>query len=135
MLDDDPLESMLLADSITGERRLSAEVAAEGRRCLNRLESLLAQPASGVDLRKSGISRFSLQQIPPSEVSRAQELYLQVVARGGSGSSFVQEGLLQMIARVKSTDSIPFGWKSSISAGRAIPLPSGAGPLRLQPLP
>ena len=117
MVDDDPLESMLFADSMPGMRKIDTKVAAEGRRCLNRLESLLAQPASKVELWKSGINRFGLRRIPPTEVSRAQELYLQVVARGGSGSSFVQEGLLQMIAGAKSTDSIPF-WLEILDLAR-----------------
>ncbi len=71
----------------------------EARSCLRRLRTLLNSAESKkVDLMRSGIGPWSLRPVPPADLPAAHELYRRVVERGGSGSSYVQVGLLEMIA-------------------------------------
>ena len=118
MRDKDPLESWLYLDRARRYDEMPAEFYEHSRAALGRLSTLLEAPISKkVNLAESGIYECSRNALAPSDLSRACELCRRVVARGGSGSTFVQEGLLEMIASAKDLASIPF-WLEILDISR-----------------
>jgi hypothetical protein len=109
MRDNDPLEDWLIRHEFEKSVRVKAQAHAQARVCLERLNALLAGGRSKkTNLFESGIGRWGAPALDPADLSRAEELYHVVVVRGGSGSTFVQEGLLEMIASARDPASVPF---------------------------
>jgi len=109
MRDDDPLEQWLFTDQMRGYDKMPAKSYKQTRTVLRRLSAILDAPVSKkAKLTDSGISRWSMHVLDPADLSRACDLCRRLMARGGSGSTFVQEGLLEMIASTKDIASIPF---------------------------
>ena len=113
MRDEDPLELWLLSDE-----KPNARASAQMRAALDRLSALLDDSRSqNVNLMLSGIHSWSVRAIAPADLPRAHELYRRVFARGGGGSAFVQEGMLEMIARTKDPASTAF-WLEILDVNR-----------------
>jgi len=99
MREKDPLEAWLFLDHARKYDKMSAEFYQRMRAALDRLSALLDAPTSQkVNLAESGINDWGVNVLAPADLSRACELYRRVVAKGGSGSTFVQAGLLEQIA-------------------------------------
>jgi hypothetical protein len=109
MRDEDPFEEWFYLDQVRNYDEAFPQFYKQARAALDRLSILLeAPPAEKVNLAESGIFKWSAKMLAKADLSRACELYRRVVTRGGSGSTFVQEGLLEMIASTKDLASIPF---------------------------
>jgi hypothetical protein len=55
--------------------------------------------------------------LAPADLARAQDLYRRVYVTGGTGNSFVQESLLQLIAATEDPASVPF-WVEILDLNR-----------------
>jgi len=108
---DDPLETWHLDPelkrALPPERRVQLD--AEARALLDELQRFLDHPPPRGNL---GDVRIGLLPeaygLPRDQVLRAQDLYRRVVATGGSGNTYVQENLLELIAATEDPASIPF---------------------------
>jgi hypothetical protein len=61
-----------------------------------------------VNYDRIGLNIWSVVPLAPEALPRAQELYLRVWTTGGTGSSYIQEGLLHAIAMTADVQSVPF---------------------------
>jgi hypothetical protein len=75
------------------------------------LEEFLENPSSKESLYNyvpRGIPSIVAPQLSVSQLSWIKELYIRVIQRGGSGTRYVQERLLGLLALAKSPSTIPF---------------------------
>jgi hypothetical protein len=119
MRSEDPLEDWLYLDELDLKSAVYAARLEEMRAGLDRLEAYLKRPKSKQKtMWEVGIGGGWLTApLPPAEVARAEALYRQVYAVGGTGSTDVQEGLLKMIAASQNPASIPF-WNEMLNLTR-----------------
>lgn len=114
----DPLENWLFLDDLQLPPERAAFIQAETRASLDRLTEFLDNPSpKRRDLRDVRIHRWNVAALAPDDLLRAQTLYRRVYETGGAGNTYVQEGLLSMIAVTASSDSIPF-WLDLLSLTR-----------------
>ncbi len=121
---DDPLEIWLMRDEVEHEARLITsrnESLAEMRAALDQLQAMLDHPpVKGANLMNSrvyGLGIWSMARLPPEEITRVEELYRRVYVTGGTGSTYVQEGLLFIIGASCQPASIPF-WLETLDLSR-----------------
>jgi len=121
---DEPLEIWLMRDEAEHEARLSArrrESLVEMQAALDQLQEMLDHPpAKGVNLMDSrvyGLGIWSMVRLPSKEIARAEKLYRRVYTTGGSGTTYVQEGLLFIIGASRQPASIPF-WLETLNLSR-----------------
>lgn len=98
------------------------DLASRQAQAAQSLEQLAAYLASAPGDKKHRLERVNLNRwngapLPPELLRRAEGLYPALVERGGSGSSYTQEGLLTLIAISLSEDSLPF-WESVLALNR-----------------
>lgn len=117
----DPLAEWMFSDELGLRPQLAAEQhLAEMRQALQELEAYLKRPPAKT-LR--GRSLFNLKlaglhlrrSLPPAELALAERLYRRLYEVGGTGTTYVQEALLNAIGVSRSQSSIPFwleilGW-------------------------
>ena len=106
---DDPLWLWLLS----GERDLDPGLVADHqdklRDALDRLEAYLDDPPKRPNLMDVTPRVWdALGGFDPDDLPRAQALYRRVVEAGGTGTTYAQEALLQLIAAAQDPASIPF---------------------------
>ena len=121
---DEPLEIWLSRDEAGHEARLAVrhdESLAEMRAALDQLQEMLDHPpAKGANLMNSrvdGLGRWSIVRLPLREVTRAEDLYRRVYVTGGTGTTYVQEGLLFIIGASRQPASISF-WLETLNLSR-----------------
>ncbi len=119
MRSEDPLEDWLYLSEFDLKSAAYATRLAEMRAGLDRLEAYLKRPKSKrKTMWEVGIGGgWQTAPLPPAEAARAEALYRQVYATGGVGSTYVQEGLLKMIAASQNPASIPF-WREMLDLTR-----------------
>jgi hypothetical protein len=124
MFTDDPLEIWLMRDEVKHEARLATrrdESLAEIQAALDQLQEMLDHPpAKGANLLNSrvyGLGVWSMTYLPAEMVTRAEDLYRRVYVTGGTGSTYVQEGLLFIIGASCQPASIPF-WLETLELSR-----------------
>jgi hypothetical protein len=115
---DDPLWLWLLR----GERDLDPGLVADHRdrlrAALDRLEVYLDNPPKRPNLMDVTPRVWdALGGFDPDDLSRAQALYRRVVEAGGTGTTYVQEALLELIAAAQAPASIPF-WLETLDVHR-----------------
>ena len=109
MKEEDPLDLWLLFGRLPSHNQRSRRMDREVHNSLDRLRTLLdAAGPKKIDFIQSGVNPWNLRPIPPADLPAAHEVSKQVVARGGSGSTHVQEGLLNMIALTGDPASAEF---------------------------
>ena len=123
-LTDDPFEIWLMRDEAQHEAGLapkSGEQLAEMRAALDQLQEMLDHPpAKGANLMNSrvyGLGVWSMVRLPSEDVARAEDLYHRVYATGGTGTTYVQEGLLFVIGAACRPASIAF-WQDLLNLTR-----------------
>jgi hypothetical protein len=104
---DDPLWLCLLRSEL--DPGLVADHQDKLCAALDRLEAYLDDPPKRPNL-MDVTPRFwdTLGGFDPDDLPRAQALYRRVVETGGTGTTYVQEALLELIAAAQDPDSIPF---------------------------
>jgi hypothetical protein len=113
MRERDPLEDWLfLSELIDPKSSELMERQKEISESLDRLaEYLDSDPSEKKKLDEVRLNQWNVAPLAPKDVARAQELYLALVERGGSGNHFVQEGMLSMLALTLDPGSPPFWLK------------------------
>ena len=108
MIDRDPLQNWLLYTSVarTPDKREQELL----RQDLVQLEAWLAAPPDDKrsEMPDVRVGWYSSARIATGELSQLQELYRRVATGSGTGRSFVEEGLLSLIARTLDPSNIPF---------------------------
>jgi hypothetical protein len=106
---DDPLWLWLLRSERDLDPELVAGHQGELRAALDRLEAYLDDPPKRPNLMDLA-PRFwdTLRGFDSGDLPRAQALYRRVVEAGGTGTTYVQEALLELIAAAQDPVSIPF---------------------------
>ncbi len=121
MRDQEPLEAWLFIVTWQQENPLPRASSAETRQQLHDLSMFLDAAAPGkVDygkLRGGTITPYTTPFLTPAEALEAQRIFRTVWELGGAGQSYVQEGLLQVIALACTTESIPF-WQQLLDLTR-----------------
>lgn len=108
---DDPLESwLLLRKAIELKPEVAAQRQAEAHDALDRLTDLLDHPpVKWSNLNRSGLLGWGATMgFASADLPRAQELYRRVYVTGGTGSSSIQEALLNLIATTEDPASVSF---------------------------
>jgi hypothetical protein len=99
----------------------SSEMAERQKRIsesLDRLaEYLDSDPSEKKKLDNIYLNQWNVAPLAPKELARAQQLYPALVERGGAGSSYVQEGMLSMLALTLNPGSPPF-WSKILEINR-----------------
>ena len=109
MRSEDPLDGWLFERRLLGSPAGRTREGGEPRRNLKRLEKLLSDPHDKkVNLYESGIGPWCRTLLDPADLPLAESLYHRVVATGGSGSTGVQEALLDMIGGLSNPASATF---------------------------
>ena len=109
---DDPLSSWLFVDQLKLNTDDVAQRQAKIHVALDRLSALLDSPPSKrVNLTNAGIWDWQVTGPADDDLARAQELYRRVYETGGTGSTYAQESLLELIALALDPHSVPF-WMS-----------------------
>jgi hypothetical protein len=106
---DDPLWLWLLRSERELGPDLVADHQADLRAALDRLEAYLDDPPKRPNLMDLAPSYWdALGGFGSDDLPRAQALYHRVVEVGGTGTTYVQEALLELIAAAQDPASIPF---------------------------
>lgn len=112
MYDEDPLSGWVVLNKMSGMYPdVVAQRRMEARATLDKITQYLDNPPPrGINYGNTQIDFWGMRgvDLPPDDLSRAQQLYIRVWETGGPGNSFAQEGLLQMIGTSQNPDSIPF---------------------------
>src|SRR4051812_9531399 len=107
--DDDPLSNWLFFSTEPFPKPQIAQMQNEIHQGLDNLAAMLDDPdPKRRRLTESGINAFRTAPLGPADLARAQVLYRRLVAAGGNGVNWVQEGLLNAIAVTADPASIPF---------------------------
>lgn len=117
MRDRDPLEDWLFISDIDIPANRAIEYHAQLQETLDELEVYLVDPPEKINYDKLhlGALRWPVPiALPAQVVTRAQSLYRRVYELGGSGVTYAQEGLLNLIALSKDPGSVPF-WLEILS--------------------
>ena len=109
----DPLEEwMIYGEFEAGLSRIElGKNIDQAMKDLARLEEFLDIPSSKESLYNyvpRGIPSIVAPQLSVSQLSWIKELYIRVVQRGGSGTQYVQERLLELLAQAKNPSTIAF---------------------------
>lgn len=106
---DDPLWLWLLRSERDLDQDLVTQHQTELRASLDRLEAYLGDPPKRPNL-MDVTPRFwgALGGFAPDDLPRAQALYRRFVEAGGTGTTYVQEALLELIAVAQDPVSVPF---------------------------
>ncbi len=118
MRDREPLEEWLLwhTHEPTPDERARREV--EVNLALDRLEAYLDNPPPKPKRNMDSVNFYGFSWgLADEDVPRVQELYPRVVEAGGTGSSYVQESLLNLVADREDPETIPF-WLSLLDLKR-----------------
>jgi hypothetical protein len=106
---DDPLGLWLLYSERNLDLNLVADQRDRLRAELDRLEAYLDDPPKRPNLMDVTPRVWdALGGFDPDDLPRAQALYRRVVEAGGTGTTYVQEALLELIAAAQDLASIPF---------------------------
>ena len=108
---EEPLDDWLLFADMSKEFDRDMVYLAKAQKALDRLTAFLDNPPTRGDLidAMSEIWNWSYpMELPPDDVTRAQELYRRVYNKGGKGSTYAQRGLLGLLACAQDTAVIPF---------------------------
>ena len=109
MYRDDPLDIWLLRGEASLDPELIAGQRLALRACLDHLEAYVDGPPKRPDVTDlTPLFWRGLGGFDPDDLPRAQSLYPRVVEAGGTGTTYVQEALLDMIAAAEDPSSIPF---------------------------
>jgi Plasmid pRiA4b ORF-3-like protein len=109
MSDRDPLEDWVFHTQLepTFERRASQDLQQD----LNKLEQWLAAPPAGKrrEVPRVRGARWDLSaRLEPRDITRVQDLYRRLVLETGTGKSYAEEALLNMLALALDPSTIPF---------------------------
>jgi hypothetical protein len=119
MRDSDPLEGWLLFVKLVNPK--SSEIVERQKQISespDRLaEYLDSDPSEKKKLDKVYLSQWNVAPLTPKDLARAQKLYPALVERGGAGGSYVQEGMLSMLALTLDPDSTSF-WSKILEINR-----------------
>jgi hypothetical protein len=106
---DDPLGLWLLYSKRDLDPGLVADQQARLRAALDRLEAYLDDPPKRPNLMDLAPRVWdALGGFDPDDLPRAQALYRRVVETGGTGTTYVQKALLELIAAPQDPASVPF---------------------------
>ncbi len=115
MFHQDPLEDWLFYTGFDIPPQRLAELQAQVHAGLDCLADFLdhppLKPRSMVDVR---LPLHTPVALDAADLLRAQDLYRRVYARGGTGNTYIQEGLLGLIAVTLEPASIPF-WQDILT--------------------
>jgi hypothetical protein len=117
MPDRDPLGDWLFINSLDIPASRASEFRSQLQETLNELETYLAEPPEKINYGKLhlGALRWPVPTALPAQVvTRTESLYRRVYELGGTGNTYTQEGLLNLIALAQDADSVPF-WLEILS--------------------
>jgi hypothetical protein len=118
----DPLERWLWTHPSGMSKKAKAEILERMRSTFKRLTELIDKTPSTARPKYRNVNIYGLSRmnivVPPSDLAYAEGLYRQIVLRGGAGSSWVQEGLLELIGGSSNPASVPF-WQELLKPSRA----------------
>jgi hypothetical protein len=121
MREQEPLEQWLFYVAMEKQKPGLPRGRGEKGKALQTLAQGIAEaPPGKIDfgkLRGMLISRYTSGNLAPAEAAEAQRLFLEIWERGGTGSRFVVEGLLEGIALARAPESIPF-WKQLLDLSK-----------------
>jgi len=115
----DPLEEWLFLANINElDPKNVAQRQAEAHAALDRLAEFLDNLPPKVNMGNVRLgSWWGAVGLVPADLARAQELYRRVYAIRGTGNTFLQESLLQLIAATEDPASVPF-WVEILDLSR-----------------
>ena len=121
MREREPLESWLIYSSIDAEQPRSPSSGNDGNAALNKLAEALAEaPPGKLDFHRiRGIyfSRFTSPDVQDHDAPEVRRLFIEVWQRGGPGSAFVLEGLIEGLAMAATPAAVPF-WQELLDLSR-----------------
>jgi hypothetical protein len=120
MGNDEPLDGWLLSGIWGQDNQKIDEHQARMHRDLEQLADHLDNPPAGkkLDFYRSAMLDFAgMIGVAAADVPRAEDLYLRVVASGGTGSQYVQEELLNLLSGAEDERTVPF-WVGLIDLKR-----------------
>ncbi len=118
---EEPLDNWLLFADLGEDINRNPEYLARVGKALDKMTIFLDDPSSHGDLfdAMSTIWNWSYPlELTPDDMARAKELYRRVYQRGGKGSTYAQEGLLDLVACAQDPAAIPF-WLEILEYQRA----------------
>ena len=122
-LTDDPFEIWLMRDEVSPRRvcrktqRVIGRDAGCARSAPENVRPSARQRPEPDEQPRAWIGPLEIACLPGEDVARAEELYRRVYATGGTGTTYVQEGLLFIIGAACQPASIAF-WRNMLNLTR-----------------